>query len=73
AILSDGGAMHLAAGLGKPVVALFGATPPAVWRPWGVTHRVLRPPSREVRELDAAAIVDACFELPVWSPAAPGA
>lgn len=73
AILSDGGAMHLAAGLGKPVVALFGATPPAVWRPWGVTHRVLRPPSREVRELDAAAIVDACFELPVWSPAAPEA
>ncbi len=39
---SDGGAMHLAAGLGKPIVALFGNSDPTIWRPWGVPHRVLQ-------------------------------
>jgi len=51
AILPDGGAMHLAAALGKPVVALFGDSPVERWRPWGVAHRVLRPESRDVKDL----------------------
>jgi len=51
AILPDGGAMHLAAALGKPVVALFGDSPVERWRPWGVAHRVLRPESRDVKDI----------------------
>lgn len=40
-VTPDGGALHLAAGLGKPMVALFGCTDPRVWGPWGVPHRLL--------------------------------
>jgi len=51
AILPDGGAMHLAAALGKPIVALFGDSPVERWHPWGVAHRVLRPESRDVKDI----------------------
>ena len=37
----DGGALHMAAGLGRPTVALFGCTDPAMWGPWGVPNRCL--------------------------------
>lgn len=43
---SDGGAMHVAAGLGKPIVCLFGDSDPDRWGPWGVPHQILQPPSR---------------------------
>ncbi len=43
-VCGDGGAMHVAAGLGKPVVALFGQSSPERWHPWGVPHVVLRRP-----------------------------
>ena len=33
--------MHLAAAMRVPCVALFGPTGEAVWRPWGVAHRVV--------------------------------
>jgi ADP-heptose:LPS heptosyltransferase len=59
----DGGAMHLAAGLGKPVVALFGDSPPERWRPWGVPHRVLRPESRNLVDLPLAPVLAACAQL----------
>jgi ADP-heptose:LPS heptosyltransferase len=36
------GPMHLAAAVGRPVVAVFAPTvPPARWRPWGVPHVLL--------------------------------
>ena len=41
-VCCDGGAMHLAAAVGVPTVALFGATDPRVWGPWGAGHRVVR-------------------------------
>jgi heptosyltransferase-1 len=42
AVTTDTGAMHLAAALGTPVVALFGPTAP--WRtgPFGPGHQVVR-------------------------------
>jgi ADP-heptose:LPS heptosyltransferase len=52
-VCPDGGAMHLAAALGKPLVALFGDSPVERWRPWGVPHRVLRPESRDLADLSA--------------------
>lgn len=50
-ITADGGAMHLGAALGKPIVALFGDSTPAQWRPWGVPQRVLQPESLDVRQI----------------------
>ncbi len=50
-ICSDGGPVHLAAGLGKPVLCLFGSEDPAHWRPWGVPHVLLQAPSRMVADI----------------------
>jgi ADP-heptose:LPS heptosyltransferase len=62
-VCPDGGAMHLAAALGKPVVALFGDSPVERWRPWGVPHRVLRPESCNLADLPLEAVLDAYREL----------
>ena len=62
-ICSDGGALHLAAALGKPVVCLFGDAPPERWRPWGVPHRVLRPASRDVADIGVEDVLRAFLEL----------
>jgi len=50
-ICSDGGAMHLAAGLGKPILCFFGKSDAARWRPWGVPYRVLQPASQNVGDI----------------------
>ncbi|MGB3934589.1 MAG: glycosyltransferase family 9 protein [Burkholderiales bacterium] len=62
-VCPDGGAMHLAAALGKPAVALFGDSPVARWRPWGVPHRVVRPDSRDLADLALEPVLAACGEL----------
>ena len=55
--------MHLAAALGKPVVALFGDSPVERWRPWRVPHRVVRPDSKDLRDLPVAPVLEAYFEI----------
>lgn len=62
-ICPDGGAMHLAAALAKPVVALFGDSPVERWRPWGVPHRVVRPGSGDLADLAVDAVLAAQAEL----------
>lgn len=62
-ICPDGGAMHLAAALGKPVVALFGDSPPERWRPWAVPHRVVRPESRNLADLETGVVLAAYAAL----------
>ncbi|MBM3366975.1 MAG: glycosyltransferase family 9 protein [Betaproteobacteria bacterium] len=62
-ICGDGGAMHIAAGLGKPVVALFGDSDPQRWRPWDVPCRVLQPPSRNVADLSLEEVAAAAGAL----------
>jgi ADP-heptose:LPS heptosyltransferase len=47
----DGGAMHLAAALGKPILCFFGDSPPEHWRPWRALHELLQPPSRDLQDL----------------------
>jgi ADP-heptose:LPS heptosyltransferase len=70
-ICADGGAMHLAAALGKPIVALFGDSDAARWRPWGVPYRLLQMPSREVRDIGAEAVLTAWEGLAAARSAAP--
>ena len=61
-VCSDGGAMHLAAALGKPMVCLFGGSDPEHWGPWKVPSAVLHPASREVTDISeeeaSAAFLD---------------
>lgn len=40
----DSGPMHLAAGVGTRVVALYGSQNATIWRPCGDGHRVIQPP-----------------------------
>lgn len=48
---SDGGAMHIAAGLGKPIVCFFGNSSAERWHPWGVPYELLQKPSQEVADI----------------------
>lgn len=62
-VCSDGGAMHIAAGLGKPVACFFGDSEVARWRPWGVPHIVLQAASGQVDDVGAAEAVYATAKL----------
>ena len=63
-ICGDGGAMHLAAGLGKPIVCLFGQSTAARWHPWGSAYELLQTPSKEVKDITVDAVVRAYCALP---------
>jgi len=52
-VCADGGAMHLAAALGKPILCFFGDSSPTRWRPWGVRHELLQAQSRVVAAISA--------------------
>src|SRR5262245_7485348 len=54
-VCADGGAMHLAAGLGKRILCFFGDSGPDRWRPWGVPHGLLQPQGRDLKDLGAEA------------------
>lgn len=62
-VCPDGGAMHLAAALDKPTVALFGDSPVSRWRPWRVPHRVVLPESHDLSDLALEPVLEALREL----------
>ncbi|MEA9392051.1 glycosyltransferase family 9 protein [Acerihabitans sp. TG2] len=70
-ITSDGGAMHIAAGLGKPIVALFGNSDPEVWAPWKVTHEILQAENHDVGSLDVDTVFAAVQRLKQRTEAQP--
>jgi ADP-heptose:LPS heptosyltransferase len=55
-VCGDGGAMHIAAALGKPVVTIWGSTDPVRWRPWGVRHVLLQDESRRAENISVEAV-----------------
>jgi ADP-heptose:LPS heptosyltransferase len=57
AVMSDGGGMHLAAGLGKPILCFFGNSPAHRWYPWGVPYELIQKPARTVAEI---SVDEAC-------------
>ncbi len=50
-VCSDGGAMHLAAALSKPILCFFGNSDSVRWRPWAVPHVLLQPSSLNVIDI----------------------
>lgn len=64
-VCSDGGAMHLAAGLGLPIVCLFGNSAATRWRPWGVPYQLLQKESLEVKDIGVAEVAAAFNALPL--------
>lgn len=62
-VCSDGGAMHMGAALGLPVVCFFGNSDAARWYPWAVPHRIVQKPSREVAEISVEEAYAACAEI----------
>jgi ADP-heptose:LPS heptosyltransferase len=62
-ICSDGGAMHLAAALGKPIVCLFGDSDAARWHPWGVPYELLQKDSLEVTDIGVDEVAAALSRL----------
>lgn len=62
-ICADGGAMHVAAALGKPIVCFFGNSDADRWRPWEVPHRLLQKESRDVRDISVEEAVAAYVDL----------
>jgi len=62
-ICSDGGAMHVAAALKKPIVCFFGTSFIPEWHPWGVPYIALQKPSRHVADITVAEAVSAFSQL----------
>lgn len=62
-VCSDGGAMHVAAALGKPIVCFFGNSDATLWRPWGVPYVLLQPAGRDVADVSVDQALAACAQL----------
>ena len=63
AVMSDGGAMHIAAALGKPLVCLFGDSSLRHWHPWRVPYEALQKDSRVVRDITPEEVARAYGNL----------
>ena len=53
-VCSDGGAMHIAAGLDKPILCFFGDSDASHWHPWGVLNELLQTESRVATDISVA-------------------
>jgi heptosyltransferase III len=62
-ICSDGGAMHAAAALGKPILCFFGNSDACRWHPWGVPYQLMQPPSEDVSDISVAEALEKFREL----------
>ncbi|MFS2225549.1 glycosyltransferase family 9 protein [Pantoea sp. B65] len=62
-LTSDGGALHIAAGLGKPVVALFGNSEAWFWGPWQVPHKIISAESRNVGDITVDMVEEQFLQL----------
>lgn len=62
-VCSDGGALHIAAALGKPILCFFGKSDKTRWYPWRVQHVLLQPPSLNVADIGVDEAADAFGQL----------
>jgi ADP-heptose:LPS heptosyltransferase len=70
-VCSDGGAMHVAAALGRPIVCFFGNSDATLWRPWGVPYRLLQRASREATDIAVEEALAAWEDLAAETAGAP--
>ncbi len=66
---NDTGPTHIAAAAGRAVVAIFGSSNPAHWRPWGVEHRVVQS-SAGIQSVTVEQVQEACEALLATQPVA---
>ncbi len=50
-VIRRGGALHIAAALGKPILCFFCDLDATRWRPWDVPHVLLQPPSLNAADI----------------------
>lgn len=62
-VTSDGGALHIAAGVHKPIVALFGNKAAWLWTPWAVPHELLQGEGYDVRNIPVDEVYNAFIRL----------
>ena len=62
-VTADGGALHIGAACGKPIVAMFGDSDSTQWYPWRVPYLLLHPDSRHVRDISVAEVMEAVSRL----------
>lgn len=62
-VCCDGGAMHIAAALGKPIVTIWGSTNPDIWRPWGVKHMILQDKSKKAENISVETVFNAVEKI----------
>ena len=62
--------MHIAAGLGLPVVALFENLPHKKrhWYPWRVPHELVAPDTRDIADIPVEQVVQAWARLTARLP-----
>lgn len=59
----DGGAMHIAAALGKPVLTIWGSTDRKRWAPWGVPHVILQKETKLAEAVSSGEAFEAFTDL----------
>lgn len=62
-LCSDGGQMHIAAGLGKRQVVFFGDTNKALWHPWTGEHVILQSPSGSSEDVTVEEVWEPLLRL----------
>lgn len=62
-VCSDGGALHVTAALGKPILCFFGDTDATRWRPWKVPHVLLQPASQSAADITVEEAVSGFEQL----------
>ncbi|MEC5385509.1 glycosyltransferase family 9 protein [Uliginosibacterium sp. H3] len=62
-LCSDGGHMHLAAALGKPIVCLFGKSDAARWHPWHVPYVLLQTEDMDANNITTEEVLAALSTL----------
>lgn len=62
-ITSDGGALHIAVGVGRPVVTLFGNSDAFRWGPWKIPNRTIEADGRDVKNISTDQVFEAFADL----------
>ena len=55
--------MHIAAALGKPIVAVWGEDDPTIWKPWKARHILLTDPTKKAENIPVERVLDSVKQL----------